>query len=162
MGAGSQQSRHIRCIEKVPSWEGIKGWVMIKSIFIFVILLYASDAFAYRYIVEGTIAAADKAEADMLKVDLAALSAITAPDKLEIIQKAEVDKTTEEKETGKEYVSLEIIFTNDKEAEDYFNTMFVTITGEGRVQKHKCMHKEMGELENSSCVEVEVLILKKE
>lgn len=137
---------------------------MIKRIVILVMLmsLYTANAFAYRYIVEGTIAVADKSEADVLKVDLAALSAITAPDKLEIIQTAEIDKTTEEKETGKEYVSLEIIFTNDKEAEDYFKTMFVTLEGEGSVKKHKCMHKEMGEIENSSCVEVEVLVLKKE
>lgn len=105
--------------------------------------VFCGDAFAYRYRVMGDFKPTDKTASDELKVDLAALSKITEPGKLEVVQSKDQD--------NKEQVSLDIVFKDELEAEEYFVEL-TKQNQDGKVTIHKCTNSEYTGQENVSCV----------
>ena len=122
------------------------------AVSISLICLSSNECFAYRYRVMGDFKPADKVSSDELKVDLAALTKITEPEKLDVVQSKDQD--------NKEQVSLDVVFKDDVEAEDYF-AQLVKQNQDARVTIHKCTNSEYTGQENVSCVlESEVNLIK--
>lgn len=117
----------------------------IFSIMLAVSMLFilCNESFAYRYRVMGDFKPTDKTSSDELKVDLAALSKITEPEKLEVVQSKDQD--------NKEQVSLDIVFKDELEAEEYFVEL-TKQNQDGKVTIHKCTNSEYTGQENVSCV----------
>jgi len=116
--------------------------LILISICLF-IYLYAKDAFSALYRVQGDFTVDTKEESDTLKVDLAALSKITAPEKLEVIQEKDKD--------NKERVVNDIVFKDEQEARDYYKQL-IKQNKNARVSLHRCTHIEYGESVNLPCV----------
>ena len=132
--------------------KGRGNYVRIfKVVFaISLICLFSNECFAYRYRVMGDFKPIDKVSSDELKVDLAALSKITEPELLEVKQSKDRD--------NKDQVSLDIVFKDDLEAEDYF-VQLVKQNQDARATIHKCTNSEYTGQENVSCVLEEEVIL---
>ena len=116
------------------------------------ICLFSNECFAYRYRVMGDFKPTDKTSSDELKVDLAALSKITEPEKLEVVQSKDQD--------NKEQVSLDIVFKDELEAEEYFVEL-TKQNQDGKVTIHKCTNSEYTGQENVSCVPENEVVLTK-
>jgi hypothetical protein len=101
----------------------------------------------------GDFKPVDKTASDELKVDLAALTKITEPEKLEVVQSKDQD--------AKEQISLDIVFKDDMEAQDYFVEL-TKQNQDAKVTIHRCKNSEYTGLPNVPCVLDEEVILTKQ
>ncbi len=122
-----------------------------------VMCMFSHSSFASKRVM-GDFTVSTKAESDVLKVDLAALSKITESEKLEVVQYTD---NRDDKVAPKEAISLDIVFKDGQEAQDYF-TQLTKQPQNAKVTIHECKNSEYTGLPNVSCVLDDEVILTKQ